>query len=73
MICPYCGKEMQKGILAGDVRSLAWKEGEKGPGAVDFIAGIGRLSAAKTKLTWMRLESHYCKSCQKLIIDTDIR
>ena len=43
MICPYCGKEMKKGILAGDVRSLAWKEGEKGPGAVDFIAGIGRL------------------------------
>ena len=41
MICPYCGNEMKKGVLAGSVRSLAWKEGDTGPGAIDMIAGIG--------------------------------
>ena len=30
MNCPFCGKEMQKGILSGDGRSaLTWKAGEK--------------------------------------------
>ncbi len=67
-----CGKEMKKGVLAGSVHSLAWKEEEKGPGAIDMIAGIGRLSAAKFKLTHLTMDSYFCKSCKKLIIDTDI-
>jgi hypothetical protein len=72
MICPYCGKEMKKGVLSGSVHSLAWKEGDKGPGAIEMIAGIGRLSAAKFKLTHLTMDSYFCKSCKKLIIDTDI-
>lgn len=28
MECPYCKKEMKKGILSGDARQgIAWKEG----------------------------------------------
>ena len=66
MICPYCGNEMKKGVLAGSVRSLAWKEGDKGPGAIDMIAGIGRLSAAKFKLTHLTMDSYFCKSCKNI-------
>ena len=30
MICPFCGKEMEKGILSGDGRSkVRWKAVEK--------------------------------------------
>lgn len=72
-ICPYCGKEMKKGILAGNIKSIAWKEGDKGPSPIDFIAGIGRLTGLKTKFQWLSAESYFCKDCKRLIIDTDIK
>ena len=73
MICPYCGKEMKKGVLAGSVHNLLWKEGDEIPGAIDRITGTGQLSAAKIKLAQLTMDSYFCKSCQKLIIDTDIK
>lgn len=73
MICPFCGKEMRKGILSGDGRSfLVWKpEGEKLSWA-DRLVGKGRVTAASYKLGALKLETFFCDSCRKMIFDTDV-
>ena len=74
MICPFCNKEMQSGILSGDGRSaLTWKAGEKKTGGFDRFLGIGKLTAAKHTLTTFTIETDYCPSCKKMIFETDIQ
>lgn len=73
MKCPFCGKEMQKGILSGDGRSaVTWKAGEQKTGFAERLLGAGKLSAAKYTLTAFSIEAYYCCACKKMIFDTDI-
>ena len=73
MICPFCGKEMQKGILSGDGRSgVNWKQGERKAGLLDRIVGEGKVTAAKGSLVAFTIESYFCPGCRKMIFDTDI-
>ena len=73
MICPFCGNEMQKGVLSGDGRSqVTWKQGDRKAGIMDRIAGTGIVTAAKKNLVIFTIESHFCPDCKKMIFDTDI-
>ena len=74
MNCPFCGKEMQQGILSGDGRSaVTFKPGEKKTGWFDRFIGIDKLTAAKYNLTTFTIEADYCPGCKKMIFDTDIK
>ena len=73
MTCPYCGKQMLKGILSGDGRSpVTWKQGEKMAGVIDRIVGSGVVTAAKRTLTMFTIETWFCPSCKKMVFDTDV-
>ena len=64
MICPFCGKEMKKGILSGDGRSaVRWKSGDKKAGFSDTLVDSGRVTAAKHTIAYFTIESYYCSVC----------
>ncbi len=74
MQCPYCGKEMLKGILSGDGRSnVCWKAGEDKTGWADSFLGKGKLTNVKHTLTSFSIETYFCAPCKKMIFDTDIQ
>ena len=73
MTCPFCGGEMETGILSGDGRSkVSWKQGDRKTGVTDRIAGIGTVTAARYTLTAFTIEALYCRRCKKMIFDTDV-
>ncbi len=73
MNCPFCGKEMLKGILSGDGRSaVSWKQGDSKAGLMDRIVGSGMVTAAKRSLATFTIESFFCPDCRKMIFDTDV-
>ena len=73
MNCPYCGKEMKKGIMSGDGRQgITWKEGDKKASFIDKLGGGCNVTAAKWNLTQFTIEADYCPDCKKMIIDTDV-
>ena len=74
MECPYCKKEMKKGILSGDARQgIAWKEGDKKASMFDKLGGSCKLTAAKCGLSTFTIQAHFCPDCKKMIIDTDVQ
>ncbi len=74
MECPYCGREMQQGILSGDGRSnVTWKAGDKKTSWFDSLMGMGKLTAVKQTLTSFSMETYFCDHCKKMIFDTDIQ
>ena len=73
IICPFCGKEMLKGILSGDGRSgVSWKAGERKIPLIDRITGSGKVTAAKLTPASFMICSYFCPDCKKMIFDTDI-
>lgn len=73
MVCPFCGKEMEKGILSGDGRSaVRWKAGDKKAGFSDAIADSGRVTAAKHTVAAFTIEAYFCPNCKKMIFDTEV-
>lgn len=79
MQCPFCGKQMQSGVIRYDSRSgLRWSAGaEKICGWDKFwnsLGGIGQLTAAQENgWTVGKVPGEYCPSCKKMIIETDIK
>ena len=73
MICPFCGKEMEKGILSGDGRSkVRWKAGDKKADIWDALSCLGSVSAVKYTRTAFTVESFFCPTCKKMMIETDV-
>jgi hypothetical protein len=73
MICPFCGTEMEKGILSGDGRSkVRWKAGDKKADIWDALSCLGSVSAVKYTLTAFTVEAFFCFACKKMIIETDV-
>ena len=73
MICPYCNREMKKGILSGDARhGVHWKEGAKRAGFADNLSGSNTVAAAQCGFLLFTIETHFCPDCKKMIIDTDV-
>ncbi len=74
MDCPFCGREMQQGILSGDGRSnVTFKPGEKKTGEFDRFLGIGKVTAARHGLSTFTIDADYCTYCKKMIFDTEIK
>ena len=73
MICPFCGKEMRKGVLSGDRRcGVSWKEGDRKASLADRIVGACRVTAAKFTPVSFLIDSWFCPDCGKMIFDTDV-
>ena len=73
MTCPFCGKEMEKGILSGDGRcKVRWKAGDKKADFFDALAAQGGVSAVQYGLATFTVEAFFCAGCKKMIIDTDV-
>ena len=73
MICPFCGKEMEKGILSGDGRcAVRWKSGDKKANFSDTLVDSGRVTAAKHTIAYFTIEAYYCSVCKKMIFDTEV-
>ena len=74
MNCPYCGKEMKKGVICGDGRSkVRWfGDGEETSLLDKLVTEKGCLSNVDYSLTEFRIEGWYCPDCHKMIFDTDI-
>ncbi|WP_367272283.1 PF20097 family protein [uncultured Dysosmobacter sp.] len=69
MQCPYCGQEMEKGLIQSP-QEISWIKSEKRTlfGRAEFYDGAVVLS----KLSVMKgsaVVSHLCRDCQKVIID----
>lgn len=66
MICPYCGKEMQKGYIEAPLRHpLVWqscKRPEKFPFHSNDIT-LARVVKGGT------VDAYHCESCRKFLID----
>ena len=72
MKCPFCNKEMIRGIMSGDGRSKVYWEadGEK-VGVLEKICGKAMIDAEYT-LTKFKIHTEYCVDCKKMIFDTGI-
>lgn len=69
MICPYCGDEMEQGVIQSPYQ-IFWAPGDKrhGAGNADFHDG----SIVLSKLSFFKgsaVEAHVCRGCKKLVID----
>ena len=67
MKCPYCSREMKKGVVRGDGRTPVkfMAEGEN-PGL--FYTGQ-RLTNVRYDLTQFEIQANYCGNCGKRILD----
>ena len=72
MKCPYCEKEMQKGIISSNDRSkLFWEPENEKLGVMDKIVGKGIIDADYS-LAKFKIKADYCKACKKMIFNTNI-
>lgn len=73
MNCPFCNKEMIKGVITGDGRAkVRWyADGEIDPIESTFTEK-GCIDANYT-LTKFSMDGFYCKECKKMIFNTDIK
>ncbi len=74
MKCPFCDREMKKGILYGDGRmgGVFWNEGDRKKKFFETMIGMGKITGATTTLTTFTIETYFCKNCKKMIFDTDV-
>ena len=72
MKCPFCSKEMKKGILSGDGRSkIFWIPENETLSIIDRMSGKGMIDA---EYSWAKFKilSDYCDICKKMIFSTDL-
>jgi predicted RNA-binding Zn-ribbon protein involved in translation (DUF1610 family) len=69
--CPYCGRNMILGSIAGDGRGpIVWiPDSEKEKGFLDRITTEHSVLAKAKILKRTRLDSYQCLSCKKIIVD----
>ncbi len=72
MKCPFCEKEMKRGIMSGDGRSkIFWEPENEKLGVIDKIVGKGMIDA-EYSLTKFKIRTEYCDECKKMIFSTNI-
>lgn len=64
--CPYCKKEMKKGIIHSDRYNLKWIPESKDKGVIfsPFIKG-----KKLTNINKDYLDVYYCEDCKKMIFE----
>jgi len=72
MKCPFCEKEMEKGVMSGDGRSkIYWQPKNEKLGVMDKIVGKGMIDADYS-LAKFKIQADYCVACKKMIFSTNI-
>lgn len=72
MKCPFCEKEMKKGIISGDGRSkIFWEPQNEKLSVMDKMVGKGMIDADYS-LAKFKIQADYCENCQKMIFSTNI-
>ncbi|MSU02898.1 hypothetical protein FYJ83_15655 [Tissierella sp. DSM 105185] len=68
MICPYCNKDMKKGIIHGDRYKLKWIPDEKDKGVFlqAFVKGIDLEKNRNGIITY------YCEKDEIFLIKNDV-
>ena len=69
MKCPYCGKEMEKGLIQS-AQELAWIGGEKK--RLFGRASLYPESVVLSKYSYLKgsaVTSYLCRDCKKVLID----
>ena len=66
MLCPYCGKEMEKGYIQSG-RSFYWSSEKKGDGLPN--ANAGDIAFSSSFWSGAFLDAHICRGCGKLLAD----
>lgn len=69
--CPYCGKEMHRGVIYQDRYALKWIPEENDKGVV--LQWLSKGIKLTNSLEKGGVESLYCEYCEKIIIDTKDR
>ena len=64
MNCPYCGNEMERGLIQSPYE-LAWFKGEKRR----LFNGRDAVTLSEPSLMGSAVEAHLCRKCRKLVID----
>jgi hypothetical protein len=67
MTCPYCGKEMEKGVIDSP-HELSWKDKRYFFGRAEFHKG----SVVLSDLNYLKgssVDAYLCRGCRKVIID----
>ena len=69
MKCPYCGKEMEKGLLQSP-QEIAWLNGERKHffGKAEFHDG----SVVLSEFSFLKgsvVTAYLCRDCKKVLID----
>ena len=69
MQCPYCGREMEEGLIQGP-QELSWLPGKKRPllGRAQFHDGAVVLSEL-SMLKGSAVLAFLCRDCEKVVID----
>jgi len=67
VICPYCSKEMEQGVIENQ-NEIAWKAKRHLFGNAEFHKGSVVLSK-HSFLKGSAVVSHLCRECEKVIID----
>lgn len=72
MKCPFCEKEMKKGVISGDGRSrIFWEPQNEKLSVMDKIVGKGMIDA-EYSLSKFKIHAEYCDACKKMIFSTNI-
>ena len=72
MKCPFCEKEMRKGILSSNDRcKIFWEPENEKLGIMDRMFGKG-IVEADYSLAKFKIQADYCEACKKMIFSTDI-
>lgn len=71
MQCPYCGKDMVKGTILGDRYQLKWMPEDKGLLLGIWAHGSVALGKGGGLIGRPKVESFFCESCKKMVIDLD--
>ena len=65
MKCPYCGGEMEAGILEGE-RYLLWA---KKPHKISYRPKEGEVLLGEKTINAVAVEAFICKQCRKITVD----
>ena len=64
MKCPYCGNEMELGLIASPYQ-IVWTRGDK----KQFLNNVGIQYSLKSFVEGCAVKAFLCRSCKKVIID----
>ena len=65
MVCPYCGEEMESGVLqGGGNHGVGWREK---PSMFPNLLNVEWLGTSNFKYSY--IPAHRCTKCRKIILD----